>query len=66
MKAANARRRLHYLVALRQTDGPESITRMGWNLYDRNGEVGVVLICQIFTFWRQPRTISFALRRHQR
>jgi len=40
MKAANARRRLHHLVALRQTDGPESITRMGWNLYHRNGEVG--------------------------
>jgi hypothetical protein len=28
------------LVALRQAEGPESITRMGWNLYHRNGEVG--------------------------
>ncbi len=40
MKAANARRRLHHLVALRRTDGPESIARMGWNLCHRNGKVG--------------------------
>jgi hypothetical protein len=40
MKAANARRRLHHLVALRQTEGPESITRMGSNLYHRNCEGG--------------------------
>jgi hypothetical protein len=27
-------------VTLRQAEGPESITRLGWNLYHRTGEVG--------------------------